>query len=227
MRLHLTTVSYFKCRMDIISRKDAIEKGLSRYYTGKPCSNGHYAERSVSSRACCICRLNSTNAYQNRRSKESLEFKESMKASSRIRSSRLSKNNPDKRSASQIRRRAARKGALLPDRSPECDLRERVLAIEVRKLSEETGKTYHCDHIIALNGRCDDGSKIFGPHVIWNLRPFLASENLEKSNKVTEDNIQEALENLRALGAKEDYVFAVERNLREGKKPCDWLLPEW
>lgn len=42
--------------MEIISRQDAIERGLSRYFTGKPCKHGHVSERNVASRMCCECR---------------------------------------------------------------------------------------------------------------------------------------------------------------------------
>lgn len=39
----------------IISRADARAQGLKRYFTGKPCSKGHVAERLVSSSACVVC----------------------------------------------------------------------------------------------------------------------------------------------------------------------------
>lgn len=41
--------------MEIITRAEAIERGLPRYITGKPCKHGHIAERFVSSRNCCEC----------------------------------------------------------------------------------------------------------------------------------------------------------------------------
>jgi len=34
--------------MEIISRKEAIEKGLKVYFTGKPCKNGHISIRGIS-----------------------------------------------------------------------------------------------------------------------------------------------------------------------------------
>lgn len=36
-------------------RKEAIDKGLKRYFSGRPCSRGHIAERKVSSGNCCEC----------------------------------------------------------------------------------------------------------------------------------------------------------------------------
>ena len=41
---------------EVISRKDAIAKGMNRYFTGKPCKHGHLAERSVIDHACVPCR---------------------------------------------------------------------------------------------------------------------------------------------------------------------------
>lgn len=41
--------------MNLISRKEAIEKGLKRFFTGKPCNHGHISERTVSSKGCLEC----------------------------------------------------------------------------------------------------------------------------------------------------------------------------
>lgn len=41
--------------MEVISRKEAIEKGLRTYFTGKPCKHGHVAERYVSNGVCVEC----------------------------------------------------------------------------------------------------------------------------------------------------------------------------
>lgn len=40
----------------IISRQEAIKKGLNKYYTGNPCVNGHYAERYVQNHTCVKCK---------------------------------------------------------------------------------------------------------------------------------------------------------------------------
>ena len=42
--------------MEIIRRKDAIKKGLVRYFTGKPCPRGHISERTIYGNACLTCR---------------------------------------------------------------------------------------------------------------------------------------------------------------------------
>lgn len=41
--------------MEVITRRQAAERGMGRYYTGKPCKNGHLAERYVTSNACVEC----------------------------------------------------------------------------------------------------------------------------------------------------------------------------
>ena len=41
--------------MDIITRRQAIERGLPHYFTGKLCRNGHIANRTVSRCDCIEC----------------------------------------------------------------------------------------------------------------------------------------------------------------------------
>jgi len=41
--------------MNIISRKDARLRGLSRYFTGNPCKHGHIVERTTNSSSCIEC----------------------------------------------------------------------------------------------------------------------------------------------------------------------------
>lgn len=48
----------------LISRADAEAKGLKRFYTGKPCSRGHIAERFVTDGSCCACKLENTAAFR-------------------------------------------------------------------------------------------------------------------------------------------------------------------
>lgn len=46
-----------------ISRATAIKRGLPRYFTGKPCRNGHVAARYVSNRSCATCALMAVERY--------------------------------------------------------------------------------------------------------------------------------------------------------------------
>jgi hypothetical protein len=40
----------------VITRQEAIERGLNKYYTGEPCVNGHIAERYVKNGECVECK---------------------------------------------------------------------------------------------------------------------------------------------------------------------------
>jgi hypothetical protein len=63
----------------IITRKEAKEAGLTRYFTGKPCIHGHVAPRLVSNKTCIECdRLRK----QAKRAKASA--KASMKATEKV-----------------------------------------------------------------------------------------------------------------------------------------------
>lgn len=42
-------------RRQIITRKEAMEQGLARYFTGKPCKKGHISERFASNSTCITC----------------------------------------------------------------------------------------------------------------------------------------------------------------------------
>lgn len=41
--------------MKVTTRKEALELGLNRYFTGKPCVNGHVAERYTCNKTCVVC----------------------------------------------------------------------------------------------------------------------------------------------------------------------------
>lgn len=49
--------------MEIIRARSAFEKGLTRYFTGKPCNKGHISQRMISNGSCVEC-LNRKRAYQ-------------------------------------------------------------------------------------------------------------------------------------------------------------------
>lgn len=47
----------------IISRTEAKAKGLKRYYTGKPCEQGHVVHRFVSTNKCVECSIEPRRAF--------------------------------------------------------------------------------------------------------------------------------------------------------------------
>jgi hypothetical protein len=50
--------------LPITSRKEARERGLKRYFTGKPCKLGHAAERLTSDRGCVECKCEWVRCYR-------------------------------------------------------------------------------------------------------------------------------------------------------------------
>jgi len=64
----------------LITRKEAKERGLKRYFEGNCCSRGHLAERRVTNRECVECRkLNRNNAYPRNKEKLNLRARENYK----------------------------------------------------------------------------------------------------------------------------------------------------
>lgn len=63
--------------MDIVTRKEAREKGLKRYFTGKPCRHGHIAERRTDTAQCCEClKIYQRGWYQKNREKKRAYYRE-------------------------------------------------------------------------------------------------------------------------------------------------------
>ncbi|WP_265730734.1 hypothetical protein [Serratia marcescens] len=50
--------------MKIVTRAEAINLGQLRFYTGKPCRNGHYSERFTSNGVCVECSAQHSSAYR-------------------------------------------------------------------------------------------------------------------------------------------------------------------
>lgn len=71
--------------MELISLKDAIENGLTRYFTGKPCKRGHIEQRYVKGGRCVECdKISSSN------------WKKNNPESNRLKAKRWRDNNPEK-----------------------------------------------------------------------------------------------------------------------------------
>jgi 5-methylcytosine-specific restriction endonuclease McrA len=70
--------------VETISRDEARERGLKRFFTGEPCKHGHIAERYVSNRHCAAC----ADAQGSKWWKENPE-------KMRVKNARFRANNPD------------------------------------------------------------------------------------------------------------------------------------
>jgi 5-methylcytosine-specific restriction endonuclease McrA len=170
-------------KIPIISRNEARERDLIRYYTGKPCKRGHLAERFTSSANCveCIVKYRSDNAaeiYQRRKSYNDAYLKNYTK----VNKNKLTEYRKEYRKINKLNiyainksRRAKRLNAM-----PKWVDLESIKEIykEADRISKETNIEHHVDHVIPLVHPL-----VCGLHVPWNLQILTAEENLKKSNK--------------------------------------------
>ena len=153
--------------MKIVSRQQAIEQKLTRYFTGKSCKHGHIAEKLLSNRTCVECKRIDKIKWGNQ---------PHVKEASIARANAHNKAHPEKHLARTRKRQAA-----LLQRVPKWDPHAHLIVAKYQlaaMLSKASGVPHHVDHIIPLQGK-----KASGLHVFSNLRVIPGSDNVKKSNK--------------------------------------------
>jgi len=153
--------------MKIVSRQQAIEQKLTRYFTGEPCKHGHVAEKLLSNRTCIECLL----IKKHNRSK-----RPDVKAADLARLNAHNKANPEMHLARTRKRQAA-----LLQRVPKWDPDAHLIVAKYQlaaMLTQASGIPHHVDHIIPLQGK-----NVSGLHTFSNLRVIPGEENVKKSNK--------------------------------------------
>lgn len=200
----------------IIKRKDAIENGDKKYFTGKPCKHGHIDQRHTRSRLCAACdKAHKANYYK--RNKEKIKesrnsrrcelldyfkrYHESNRDKRRWQARERYNNNKDKHSeyrranrevyASHQRNRRSRKKKAGGKHTKDDVLM--ILISQGNRCAEPTCRVdlsngYHVDHIMPL--------KLGGSNGPENLQCLCATCNLRKSSK---HPIDWAVENGRLL----------------------------
>jgi len=194
--------------MEIILRKEALSKGLDRYFTGKFCKKGHLSERRSKCGSCFVCK----KEYRESHKKEAREYKKVYNTSNRDKISEYNssyykdneefcktkshdyyyknlnkvkelrsvykKNNRAKFNALNAEYRS-RKLAAVPQWLSELDVWLIDEIYELSRLRSELTQTiHHVDHIIPLKGEL-----VCGLHVPTNLQIITALENISKHNK--------------------------------------------
>ncbi len=178
--------------MDIITRKEAMEQGLTHYYTGKPCKHGHVVERTLT-HGCIECSKINKKKYRERKPEIAKSYyQRNIERISKVHkiyyqnnSDKLKEcsnswraNNPEKRSAYIIKYKNQRHQAT--PKWYETDLIKQ-LYFKSKELSKLLGITLHVDHIVPLQGE-----NVCGLHCWDNLQLLEASLSASKNNSFTE-----------------------------------------
>lgn len=186
---------------EIITRAEAMARGLKHYFTGKPCCRGHIAPRNVDRRNCPVC-LGIFYRSEDQLAKGRERYKRGGRAAIE-RATNWARNNPEKAKAYRAawgrknrhkaleyvhRRRALKEGSA-----------SEITAEQILWLKEkQRGKCANCfqklgshpelDHIVALSKG--------GAHVLSNAQFLCRTCNRKKHTK---DPIAWAQENGRLL----------------------------
>jgi len=180
-----------------VSKQEAIEFGLSRYFDGSLCKRGHMSERSTSNGCCCQCsieiaarpdRLKTKRSYYN-------ENKDRFAKSGVIRQRERYAENPEYKASVAVRnmlKRVLRKAKTKKyGGSYEIlgydggDLMSHMESLFVDGMSWDNYGEWHIDHVIPVswwfkNG-VEDPATI---NALSNLQPLWKQDNLDKRDKL-------------------------------------------
>lgn len=173
--------------MKTITRGEARDRGLTRYFTGSVCPRGNVHERRTSDGNCAceqcmafrrkrhkpyLAQWLNQNPHRVIAIKQRYATKSEVVARRRIERQQYKLANPAKVVADTRWRQATKLRA-----TPPWADRDAIAAVytEARRLGFETGIPHHVDHIIPLRGK-----GVCGLHVPWNLRAIPARDNYLK-----------------------------------------------
>lgn len=183
-----------------LTSTEAKRLGLSMYFTGVPCKNGHVTSRYASSAECFFCRKdkNASPAIRAKQVEWSIKNHKQLLSVGKERyqrnknwqqlrtqakyvnnkdkvietNNRWVANNPEKMRLIIRNRNKLRKLIVRQQRPKWADLQK------IRHTYDNCPNGYHVDHVIPLRGKM-----VCGLHVETNLQYMPALENIKKSNK--------------------------------------------
>lgn len=178
---------------EIIKRKDAKQRGLNKYFTGKQCSKGHTAERYVDSGVCKECVYNNAERYTKenltkvrqynkqylKQTKYHIEYYAANAEKSKLYTRRWKANNPERLAVMRNSR-----GLLVEKATPlwyEEDLINKLYK-KRDELSELWNIELTVDHIIPIKS-----DTVCGLHCWANLQLIDRKLNGQKHNKYETD----------------------------------------
>jgi hypothetical protein len=147
-------------------RTDALEKGLTKFFTGIPCIRGHIDFRSTSNGNCYECNRQKSRENRDIFTQYSVKYRNTPKGKATVERYKIT-GAPRKR-ATKARRRARE-----IDAYPSWASFEKILDIYLN-----CPNGYEVDHIIPLQGKL-----VCGLHVENNLQYLTRKENTSKGNR--------------------------------------------
>jgi len=177
----------------LVSREEALEQGLTHYFTGKLCANGHLAQRRTKQKECMECsrlrgqRTRQNNPWKDYAPERKARIMERSKAWGKTPHGRLKRRAKHKRweernKGKVLANHSARKKAVrraIPPWLSDIDRYKIEIIYTIRKaVSDSTGVSFEVDHEIPIRGK-----DVCGLHVPWNLSIIPAKQNLYKGNR--------------------------------------------
>lgn len=179
-------------------RAKAIGEGKSKYFTGRPCKNGHVAERRVSNGCCVICEAEKYKQWSTNNPEKvkqsSLKSYINNAEKRRAYASEYRANNPEKVKATNKKSKAKRRSyysyhemqrqTKIKQATPSwLNKSDKIWMLDIYQASRNIKETYSVvtavDHIIPIKGK-----NVCGLNVPWNLRIVTQKYNSIKLNRM-------------------------------------------
>lgn len=172
--------------MELVTRTEAKQRELKRYFTGEPCKHGHVSERKVSDRMCCECSRLSVRAWDAANPERRYEVTDIWRKANPERkqktdrawfeaNQRVNGSNPE--AYARFNEATKRYEVAVARATPAWSDREQCIAVYAA-----AGKGEHVDHIVPIQS-----DWVCGLHVPANLRVLDGAENCSKKNRYWPD----------------------------------------